>query len=129
MSKKERVEPEDRNEYSVQEKANEEGNKLFYDTFKHLTTLSTGSILILVALLEKLFTNPRWKFLVIIALVSFIVSIITSILSMFFVAGAITDVALSTEKRAEDIVAFVSTIAFLLGIISFVVFAIKNFYI
>ena len=41
-----------------------EGNKLLYDTLKHLTTLCTGSIIILVAFLEKIFLNAEWKFLV-----------------------------------------------------------------
>jgi hypothetical protein len=48
--------------YSVKERSLEEGNKLFYDVFKHLTTLSTGSILILVAFLENLFVDPQYKF-------------------------------------------------------------------
>ncbi len=37
-----------------------EGNKLLHDTMKQLITISSGSILILIALLEKLFKSPQW---------------------------------------------------------------------
>lgn len=50
-----------RTEFTVFEKAQEEGNKLLYDTTKHLATLCTGSLLLLVTFLEKLFTSPLWK--------------------------------------------------------------------
>jgi hypothetical protein len=39
-------------------KADEESVKMQYDGFKHLTTLNTGSILLLVAFLERVFSNP-----------------------------------------------------------------------
>ena len=35
-----------------------EGSKLMLETMKHLTTLSIGSILIMVGLLEKVFKAP-----------------------------------------------------------------------
>jgi hypothetical protein len=37
-----------------------EGNKLLHDTMKQLITISTGSILIMIAFLEKVFKNPEW---------------------------------------------------------------------
>jgi len=43
------------------EKADQEGEKLYFDSMKHLTTLSTGSVLLLVTFLEKLFSSPRWR--------------------------------------------------------------------
>jgi O-antigen/teichoic acid export membrane protein len=64
------------------EKSDEEGEKLFFESMKHLTTLSTGSILLLVTFLEKLFSNPRWKALIAVTLVSFVVSIVCSVSSM-----------------------------------------------
>ena len=38
-----------------------EFRKLWSDYLKHLTTLSTGSILLIATFLEKLFSQPRWK--------------------------------------------------------------------
>ncbi|MDQ3847399.1 MAG: hypothetical protein M3261_00410, partial [Thermoproteota archaeon] len=72
-----------------QETAYVEGQKLVYDTFKHLTTINTGSILLLVAFIEKLFTNPRWKVLITVAFISFIISTVCSIFMMIMIAGDI----------------------------------------
>jgi hypothetical protein len=36
-----------------------EGSKLLHDTFKHLTTLSTGSILLMVTLIQNLFKGKE----------------------------------------------------------------------
>jgi hypothetical protein len=118
--------PDERQHYTVKEKATEEANKLFYDVFKHLTTLSTGSILILVSLLELFFTAPQWKGLVVVSLSSFIVCIVGSVLMMFFQAGAVLVLKESTN-RMEKTFFFMTMASFLLGIISFVGFAIINF--
>jgi len=59
MSKDENVNPDDAKRSSFLE-----GQKLFHDTFKHLTTLNTGSILILATFLEKFFKVPTWKILI-----------------------------------------------------------------
>jgi hypothetical protein len=65
-----------------QDKEFVEGQKLLFDVCKHLTTLCTGSILILVALLEKLLQNPRWKLLIVVSFGGFILSIIYSVVTM-----------------------------------------------
>jgi hypothetical protein len=119
--------PDERQHYTVREKANEEANKLFYDVFKHLTTLSTGSILILATFLESFFTDPQWKALIVVSLVSFIVCIVSAVLMMFFQAGAVL-VLKEQTNRVEKTSFFVTMASFLLGIISFVAFAVVNFY-
>jgi uncharacterized membrane protein len=127
MEDKELAAPGERQRYTVSEKANEEANKLFYDVFKHLTTLSTGSILILATLLETVFNEPQWLFLIVISLVSFILSIISAVRMMFFQASAV--LVLKVETTRGEFVGFLITVgSFLLGIISFVVFAVRNFY-
>lgn len=124
----EELKSEPKQEYTVKQKATEEANKLFYDTFKHLTTLSTGSILILVALLDKVFEHPQWKALIVAAFVSFIISTLSSIL-MMFVVGASVEALKSDAGGKIGGVSFLVTIGgFLLGIISLVIFAIKNFF-
>ncbi len=91
MSAPQTAHMEERQQYTVTEKANEEANKLFYDVFKHLTTLSTGAILILASLLETLFARPQGRFLIVVALVSFIVSMVSAVRMMFFQASAVMD--------------------------------------
>ncbi len=116
-------------EYTKQEKADEESFKLGYDLFKHVTTLSTGTLLILITFLEKLFQNPSWKFLVSVSFVSFIISIISSVVTMFFLTQAIADFG-ELEKNETRIArwSFILTLGFfVLGIFSFVIFALINF--
>lgn len=54
-------------ERDVREKRYVEGEKLLFDSSKHLTTLCTGSMLVLIAFLEKIFKGSlHWKALVLI---------------------------------------------------------------
>jgi hypothetical protein len=112
--------------YTVRQKAREEGTKLRYDAMKHLTTLSTGSILILVAFLEKLFTSPKWKALIATAFISFVLTIIASYMAMLQFATLVS----ALEKIRGDSPIFrtyiMSLIFFLIGIISLVIFALRN---
>ncbi|MEC8859566.1 MAG: hypothetical protein VYE29_06120 [Pseudomonadota bacterium] len=102
----------------------------FYDYLKHLATLSTGSLLLLVAVAERFANNPEWGILFGGSIAFLLISIISSLICMFFV--------LSNERYCcgEDpeweidtiIFSFLVTGAFfILGVFSLVVFAIKNF--
>ena len=98
---------------------------------KHLTTLSTGSIVLIATFLEKLFANPEWKVLVGMALVSFILSIIgtlaSHVLSILDVENA--ENQLSRSTGVAGVVAIVLSFGgFLIGIGSLAVFALKNLY-
>ena len=55
----ERAQAHDRPIAAAQEQPSNftEGSKLLHDTFKHLTTLSTGSILLMVTLIQNLFKD------------------------------------------------------------------------
>ena len=61
-----------------------EAQKLGYDTVKHLTTLSSGTIIILATFLGDLFKVPEWKILVPCIFGLFTLSIILSIITMVF---------------------------------------------
>jgi hypothetical protein len=115
--------------YSINQKANEESWKLRYDTYKHLTTLSTGSILLLVTFLEKLFVRPTWKGLVIVAFCLFVITVLASLVVMNITVGFIREIEI--EKRDEKqggVFVAIALISFLLGISSLIVFAVKNLY-
>jgi hypothetical protein len=111
----------------VEAKAFEEGSKLFHDTFKHLTTLSTGSILLLVTFFDK-FKLLQWKFLATLSLVAFIVSTLVSFLLMLFLAK---DVSIMGKPTSRDWLfrwgAWVAAVSFVLGLIILVFFAANNF--
>jgi hypothetical protein len=55
--------------------------KAVFEFHRHLISLSTGSVLLISVFLEKLFTQPKWKALVIVALSSFLLSIIASVIT------------------------------------------------
>lgn len=111
-------------------KAFEEGLKSFYDLFKHITTISTGSIILIITFLEKLFANPAWKGLVTASFAFLTLSIVASLTTMFFLSRAIALLG-QTPKREQPFFdgSMILTISsFLLGIICLVVFAVKNLY-
>jgi hypothetical protein len=116
-------------QYTVKQKAHEESWKLRYDTFKHLTTLNTGSILILVAFLEKVFTNPEWRVLVGIAFGLFLFSILAAMLSMIAIAKFVENLSLDeADKEFGPVVILLSLGSFLGGVLCLIIFTVKNFY-
>lgn len=110
--------------------AKQEGEKLYFESMKHLTTLNTASILLLVTFLEKLFRQPRWKALVAISLGSLAVSTICSVSSMLQSANYLkyAGQVASLEGKIKDLVYYSSLIAFLIGILSLVLFGFRNLF-
>ena len=112
-----------------------EGNKLLHDTMKQLVTISSGSILIIIAVLEKLFKPPRWIFLVAVAFAAFLVCIIAS-LKMMRTMSLKMGTGYSKEKpeeekqkrlqKTEDIVYPIAYYSFLSAILALVVFVVVN---
>jgi hypothetical protein len=135
MSKNKTLTAKEVTEYTVEQKAWEEGWKLHYDASKHLTTLNTGSILILVTFLEKLFIKPSWKGLVAVALGLFVLSIITSLLAMISIASIIRDrgdVGMLSRNVGDWLVILSPSSGFtffVIGIICLIIFAIRNLYV
>lgn len=119
----------ERTQYTVEEAAQQEGNKLLYDALKHLTSLNTGSIVILATFLEKLFRNAHWKPLVVVAFVSFILSIISAFISMGATANRVYYHGKLDEgpERFHMWTAMFSLGLFLIGVITFSVFSVRNF--
>ncbi len=107
-----------------------DGRKMLFDAFKHLTTLSTGSILLLSALLKDFFAQPEWAFLVAVVLCCFLVSTVGSVIVMIAFGDTVLNAGkpTGTISSAGAISVFVSAISFLAGVFGLVVFAIKNFY-
>jgi hypothetical protein len=113
-----------------QKKARRAGQKLLYDAFKHLTTLSTGSILLLATFLEKFFAEPEWRPLFAVALTGFIVSTVSAFVTMLALSDSVFKIAEETESGSRiGAAGFVISLgSFALGIASLVTFALKNFY-
>lgn len=121
------------------EKAILESTKLNFDAIKHLTTLSTGSIVLLVTFLEKIFREGQhWRILIGAALICFIFSIVGCVSDLLQNADLITSVALSRNRPLEHFASLDSNtlqvtirfcfVTFLIGIMSLTVFALRNLY-
>lgn len=118
----------DANAERDREKADQEGEKLFYDSMKHLTTLNTGSILLLVTFLEKLFGNPRWKALIAVSLISFVASIVCSVSSMLQSANHVKHAGRipHLETGVKGAIYYSALFTFVAGLAGLVAFALKN---
>ena len=111
--------------------------KLDHDTYKHMTTLSTGSLVLLVTFIDKLFDKPEWGFLVIIALTCFLISILFSVAAMFSVSYLLHVQILKdnnveippsmTPGKMQIFIVWCSCGGFILGVFSLAIFAGKNF--
>lgn len=101
-----------------------------FDYLKHITTLCTGSILLMVAFLEKLFTTPEWKACVAVSLISFVLSVVCSLIGQVAVIEMIDDrktVASWAHPLFWRMIIGV-WISFVVGLVSLLVFALKNLY-
>lgn len=105
-----------------------EAQKALLDYCKHLTTLSTGSIVIVAGFIEKVFPSPQWKLLTAISLICFMISILGAIiehtvllinfppkLKLKLWTGVLGGMGL-----------FLAWGGFLIGIFSLAIFAVKN---
>ncbi len=108
--------------------------RLSFDSIKHLTTLSTGALILMVAFLEKLFAKDQeWKALIGVGLICFTVTTITAMSSMLQ-AATIMSSTLTLDERAviqEKLRIAFNVIAFLffiVGTVALCIFAFKNLY-
>lgn len=103
----------------------EEG-RFFHDYLKHLTTLSSGSILIVATFLDRLFPKPAWKSLVAVAIISFLVSLTATVL-----LSTVMIVNLGEEDDYDGLGAvlfFCSVMGFVAGMISLGAFIVQNLF-
>ena len=73
-----------------------EGNKLLHGTLTQLVTISSGSLLILIALKEKLFPNARCQWLLAFSFAGFFGCILASLLLM-------RDIALNVVMESKNL--------------------------
>jgi len=105
-----------------------ESHRQFFDLFKHLTTLNSGSILLIVTLLEKLFKQPEWRVLVAASLILFLFSLATSVFSMFFYASLHTqdEIPKGAHRAMAIFTAVFALLSFVAGLVVLTIFSLKN---
>jgi hypothetical protein len=103
--------------------------KLLYDINKHLSTLSTGTTVIISALLEKLFNQSNFKILIVVSFFLLAISLIGSVWGMFGF-GAYSRASFNNNGDPTPVGAVALTVAlmsFCGAIIFFMVFSALNF--
>lgn len=111
-----------------------EYGKNLSEYLKHLTTLATGSIVLQIAFLEKVFPHPKWKAFMVVSLLAFTLSIIASVVGYTLIVLE-SQHADTSEIFGKGWMGDVGTAAilgtwlgFLLGILSLVIFALGNLF-
>lgn len=93
----------------------------FFDYFKHITTLNTGAILIIVAFIERAFKNPEGKSLVVLAFICFVLSLIGSVSTMYQYAIKILKEETKSIKKEKKFKRFLISLNFLLSKYGFII--------
>jgi len=121
--------------------------KLQYDYYKHMTIINAGSILVIIALFEGVFEDPKGIEIIIISIVSFVVSLVCSLEIMSMIGNLVlylTEIHRVSITKSKDEANKISAkmkstikkiqvftdlhgIFFYLGIVMLVYFAIYNF--
>lgn len=94
--------------------ARREGLKLFFDVFKHLTTLSSGSILLVVTLLGRQDAQLTARWLMAVSFLGFLLSTTASIIVMLSTARTIR-----REDRTDKLPDATGNIAYFLSVVGF----------
>jgi hypothetical protein len=112
--------------YTEEEKKAVDEGRFFHDYLKHLTTLSSGSILIVATFLDRLFPKPAWKSLVAVAIISFLVSLTATVFM-----STVLVVNMGGEDDYDRLLAvlfFLSVMGFVAGMISLGAFTVLNLF-
>ncbi len=104
--------------------------KMVFDHTKHLTTLSTGSILMIIAFYKELSSNHVWTYMVGVGLVAFIFSILAStiaqVVTIKLPSTQKTDALTEKKDNMAALPFIISWATFLIGIIFLCVYGVKN---
>jgi hypothetical protein len=115
------------NHYKLQ-KEDVEAFKLIFDYLKHLTTLSSGSILLVVTLAEKFFANSPFRSILFQALASFGWSILTALLSMAVISLNVGGGTFSPRSRKVFAWGFsMSALGFFGGMLLLTIAAVRQY--
>lgn len=104
-----------------------EARRVLHDYLKHVATLSTGSILIIVTFLEKLSEQPTWTWLVAVTIIAFAICIIATIVAQ---VGNFESLTIKVEPDELNNLTFIAMLltwaCFSIGVISMVIFGVAN---
>jgi hypothetical protein len=102
--------------------------KLLFDLNKHITTLATGTMLLMAGFYERVFKSPTWKELAAATFVLFAATVLCSVLAMFSFAMYSQKTHNTPDDPIERGAKFFTAAlsALILGVMAFVMFVLKN---
>jgi hypothetical protein len=107
-------------------KGTQDGVKLLHETCKHLTTMSSGSILILSSFFTKA-SAYQFKSFLIISLIILLISAALSVFAMYFIAAHLAESKESSLlSKGPFFIAGLSFGVYLVGLSVLVIFVAKN---
>ena len=106
-----------------------ESQKIAYDTSKHITTLSSGTVVVLATFIKDVFKTPEWVILIPFIFGFLIVAIVGNVLSMIMIFNVIKSKSplIDHPSIVGQIIAWSGFTGFVGGYVLLSVFAIKNF--
>lgn len=110
------------------EKRKVEGHKLAFDLFKHLTTLSSGSVLVLAVMLDRAFPGAAHRWLVGVAVAAFMANVGCSVVVMLVAAAELLAAGQPPAKGRDYTVSMMAGagVTFGVGVAALVVFVFVN---
>ncbi len=109
-----------------------EREKAIGEYLKHLTTLSTGSILLIIGFFQNIFIYPQVKFLVGVALAAFTLAVIGAVAAqslLVFTMGVTKKQTLVPVDPWFDVATIGAWVCFLFGVMALGTFALMNFFV
>ena len=108
-------------------------HKAQIDVLKHVATLDTAVLLVIVAMMEKVFVTPRWPLLVGLAVLSLLASLAASGLACLSVLAAFPRAGARrmdrTDKRDRQIVMMVTFLGLYFGVVVIALFFAINWFV
>ncbi len=100
-----------------------------HDYLKHITMLSTGSLVLIATFLEKIFADPKGKCCVAISLIAFALSVLFALLAQTMLLHFESRSTDAPQNWADTVGGFAMIgvwLTFGIGIISFLIFVLMN---
>lgn len=108
---------------------NHDTAKYIADFHKHLTTLATGTLVLLSTFIDKLFSAPKWKALVVATMLGLLSTVVCCIYSYWLHLSSVEKERNlePRQKRLDDLLGLCMLLSFTGALACLVVFFVRNY--
>jgi hypothetical protein len=104
-------------------------HKVLYEYLRHLSTLSTGAIVLVGLIIEKVFPQPIWRPLIVLSVASFLFSVVTTVTAYTLIVFNHPGQRRAPESWEKNVTAgaiALTWLSFLVGISALAIFILRN---